>query len=43
LDGIHLTEIANGEVLGEWYLADWCPLRLAFADGALLEGKEIEF
>jgi hypothetical protein len=41
LDGIHLTEIANGEVLGEWYLDDWYPLRLAFADGALLEGKAI--
>lgn len=43
LDGIHITEIANGEVLGECDWDDWYPLRLAFADGALLEGKEIEF
>ena len=45
-DGIYLTSITDGEVLGEWYCPDsraddWCPLRLAFADGTLLEGKEI--
>jgi hypothetical protein len=47
LDGIYLTSITDGEVLGEWYCPssvadDWCPLRLAFADGALLEGEETE-
>ena len=46
LDGINLTSITDGEVLGEWYCPtseadDWCPLRLAFADGTLLEGEEI--
>jgi hypothetical protein len=47
-DGIHLASITDGEVLGEWYRPtsatdDWLPLRLAFADGTLLEGEEIEF
>jgi len=47
-DGIYLTSITDGEVLGEWYCPDsraddWCPLRLAFADGTLLEGEEIHW
>jgi len=46
-DGIHLGEIARGVILGEWYCPtteadDWCPLRIAFADGTLLEGEEID-
>jgi hypothetical protein len=46
-DGIYLAKIAGGEILGEWYCPtatadDWCPLRIAFTDGALLEGEEFE-
>jgi hypothetical protein len=48
LDGIYLTSITDGQVLGEWYCPssaadDWCPLRIAFADGTLLEGEEIHW
>jgi hypothetical protein len=47
-DGIYLTAIAEGDVLGEGYFPtaeadDWRPFRIAFADGTLLEGEEIEF
>ena len=47
-DGIELNRIENEIVFGSWFDAarstdEWQPLELAYSNGALLKGEEINF